>query len=127
MLALSIISALSIATCTATKLYGSSYDGNITTVNVSVSKPAGAGNESSLVFQTVARNTGCSPGPSWLQLHKGTLYCADEGNTTPNSSIVASFRTTVNGTLIPLSKVTTLNGNVNSAISGNGSVMALAE
>ncbi|TVY40651.1 putative 6-phosphogluconolactonase [Lachnellula subtilissima] len=123
----SILYAMSIATCKATKLYVSSYDGNITTMHVTEHKAVGIYNQSQIELKPIAINNGCAPSPSWLQLHSNTLFCADEGNTTPNKSLLVSFKTGPNGTLLPLSKLTTLNGNVNSAIYGNGSTMALAE
>jgi hypothetical protein len=122
-----ILCAMSIATCTATKLYISSDDGNITTINVTESKSCGIYNQSRLALQPIAFSKGCAPSPSWLQLHSNTLFCGGEGNPTPNISVLAPFRTTTNETLLPLSKITTLNGNVNTAIYGNGTAMALTD
>ncbi|TVY56428.1 putative 6-phosphogluconolactonase [Lachnellula suecica] len=101
-------------------LYVSSYDGNISTINVAPS-------QGHLQLNVTSINNGCAPDPSWLLLHKGILFCGDEGFPTPNSSILASFNTTPSGKLQQLSNVTTLNGNVNSAIFGNGTMIALAE
>ncbi|TVY58300.1 putative 6-phosphogluconolactonase [Lachnellula cervina] len=108
----SILYAMSIATCRATKLYVSSYDGNITTINVTDRRVFGIQNQTKLDLKPIAINNGCAPSPSWLHLQSDTLFCADEGNTTPNKSILASFKTNPNGTLLPLSKVTTPNGNL---------------
>jgi hypothetical protein len=117
----------SIAASTAAKLYVSSYDGNITSINVVIPKDHSPASQSSLKAYPIAINNGCAPSPSWLRLHSNILFCGEEGNPTPNISIFASFQTTFDGTLDLLSKVTTPNGNVNSAIFGNGTAIALAE
>jgi Lactonase, 7-bladed beta-propeller len=107
--------------CHATKIYISSYSGNITTVSVD---PKADGN---LTLTTIVSTLGCLPNPSWLELDKktSTLYCADEGLSTSNSNFTA-FSTSPNGILSPLGRIVTLNGGVYSKIYGNGSALALA-
>lgn len=122
-----LLLATSATVSKAAKLYVSSYDGNITTINVVIPKDHSPPSQGTLKAYPMAINNGCAPSPSWLQLHSNILFCGEEGNPTPNSSIFASFQTTFDGSLGLLSKVTTLNGNVNSAIFGNGTAIALAE
>ncbi|TVY14708.1 putative 6-phosphogluconolactonase [Lachnellula arida] len=122
----SILYAMSIATCRATKLYVSSYDGNITTINVTERHAFGIQNQNKLDLNPIARNIGCAPSPSWLHLFNDTLFCADEGNTTPNKSILVSFKTFPDGSLLPLANVTTPNGNVNFVIYGTETAPAIA-
>jgi hypothetical protein len=106
----------------ATKIYVSSYSGNITTVSISPNINGG-----NLTLNAISSTNGCSPNPSWLELDKSRshLYCADEGLNTPMANF-ASFATSQNGSLTLLDKITTLNGGVYSKIYGNGSALALA-
>jgi len=107
-----------------TMIYVSSYSGNITTVEVTPN-----GNRS-VLLETIHMNPGCAPNPSWLTLdqHTSTLYCADEGLSTPTNATFSSFQTSPyrNGTISLLSRITTLNGGVYSKIYGSGNVLAIA-
>jgi len=118
-----LLSSLAITSFSrATKIYVSSYSGNITTVSVTPST-----NGDNLTLSAISSTNGCSPNPSWLELDKSTsyLYCADEGLNTPMANF-ASFHTSQNGSLTLLDKITTLNGGVYSKIYSNGSFLALA-
>ena len=91
------------ATVSATRLYVSSYAGNITTLDLTRT------NET-YKLSCIETNSGCSPNASWLQLdvkHQN-LFCLDEGITTENGTL-NSFKinpksgslTRVNSTVIP--------------------------
>jgi len=121
---LPLLQALTLSTLShATKIYVSSYSGNITTVSVTP-KADGSGN---LTLAAISSTTGCLPNPSWLELdkNKSTLYCADEGISTAKANFT-SFSISGNGTLQRRDEIVTLNGGVYSTIYGNGSVLALA-
>jgi hypothetical protein len=109
----------------ATRIYVSSYSGNITTVDLS---PKNGGLEGNLTLTPVAQSTGCFPSPSWLEFDKktSTLYCSDEGNPDPTKASFSSFQTSANGTLYMLDRITTLNGCVYSKIYENDTALAIA-
>lgn len=111
-LALTLPSATS-----ASLLYVSSYAGNVTTLNLTLSTHDHATEGASL--QVVATNDGCAPNPSWLTLDypNGTLYCLDEGLKTVNGTL-SSFKTNGDGSLVQLDKVDTINGPVSGALYG---------
>ncbi|KAL8725455.1 MAG: hypothetical protein Q9166_007349 [cf. Caloplaca sp. 2 TL-2023] len=84
------IAALAAATTTvsATKLYVSSYAGNITTFNLT--RTGGAGNATYNLARLEATN-GCAPNASWLQIdvkHRN-LFCLDEGIIVANGSLTS--------------------------------------
>lgn len=84
-------------------LYVSSYDGKVTTLNLtSVSGP-----DRPRSIKAVATSKGCGDNPSWLQLDHSAavLYCIDEGFETGGS--LSSLRTNEDGTLTSLNKVST--------------------
>jgi len=121
---LPLLQALTLSTLShATKIYVSSYSGNITTVSVTPTAD-GSGN---LILAAISSTVGCLPNPSWLELdkNKSTLYCADEGISTAKANFT-SFSISGNGTLQRRDEIVTLNGGVYSTIYGNGSVLALA-
>jgi 6-phosphogluconolactonase (cycloisomerase 2 family) len=109
--------------CSATLLYVASYSGTVTTLNLTATT---SGPPS---LASVASLHGCGVSPSWLTLDKATstLYCLDEGLSTPNGSL-AALRTSPSGELTLLSSILTPNGPVSGVIYGsNGSGIALAE
>jgi 6-phosphogluconolactonase (cycloisomerase 2 family) len=121
---LPLLQALTLSTLShATKIYVSSYSGNITTVSVTP-KADSSGN---LTLAAISSTVGCLPNPSWLELdkNKSTLYCADEGISTTKANFT-SFSVASNGTLQRRDEIVTLNGGVYSTTYGNGSVLALA-
>jgi 6-phosphogluconolactonase (cycloisomerase 2 family) len=112
----------------ATLLYVSSYAENVTTLSLTLPKRMGqrATNGS---LKTIAVNGGCAPNPSWLTLDSATstLYCTNEGLSTPNGTL-ASFKTSKNGTLTLLDVVDTLSGPVSSVVyCEHGKGLAVAE
>ena len=111
----------------ATLLYVSSYSGTITSLNLTDATTTTGGAPASL--QSIASTTGCAPNPSWLTLDypNSTLYCTDEGLSSPNGSLSA-FKTSAAGTLVHLDTVTTILGPVSAVIYGDGGRgLALAE
>ncbi|KAL8749532.1 MAG: hypothetical protein Q9199_007630 [Rusavskia elegans] len=90
------------STVSATKLYVSSYDGNITTFDFTKSANA------TYNLALLDRTTGCAPNPSWLQidLTNRNLFCLDENfQSTTNASLV-SFKISDEKTGGSLKKVT---------------------
>ncbi|KAF2433052.1 extracellular aldonolactonase [Tothia fuscella] len=77
----------------ATNLYVSSYDGNVTSLSLNI-----AGSDYNLSL--ISRYQQCGPSPSWLTWDREnrSLYCLDEGFTTPNGSIT-SYRADKSGKL----------------------------
>ena len=105
---LRLITTVSLAfTVSASKLFVSSYTGNITTFNLTHIN--GTYN-----LVQLANNNGCSPNASWLHLDakQEHLYCVDEGIVVANGSLT-SFKvdkksgilTQVNHTATPLAPV----------------------
>ena len=114
--------ALLPAASSATLLYVASYSGTVTTLNLTI--PSGSPS-----LRSVASSPGCGSDPSWLTLDKATstLYCLNEGRSSPNGSL-ASFGTNLSGSLTLKSSVTTPDGPVSAVIYGKGgSGIALAE
>ncbi|KAF2229051.1 3-carboxy-cis,cis-mucoante lactonizing enzyme [Viridothelium virens] len=97
----------------ATNLYVSSYNGSITTLELT-------SQNGSYQLRSVYENAGCSPNPSWLNLDQphGYLYCQDEGLTVANGSL-SSFSVAEDGELTLVDKAATITGPVNSVIYGN--------
>lgn len=113
-------------------LYSASYNGYITTLNLTLSGTScggvsGGDGSCNATLKTLEFHDGCWPDPAWLELDKANsvLYCSDEGISARNGSLV-SFRTSPLGTLEVLNKVETLKGPVSSVIYGGGKAMALA-
>lgn len=104
-----------------TNLYVSSYSGDVTTLHLSALSKGGYS------LTTSSTNPSCSLSPTWLTKDEknGIIYCLDEGIYTPNGSIT-SFKTSQNGTLTKLDRLTTINGPVSSVIFNNGQGMAAA-
>ena len=109
----SMFLALAASLCSATNLYVSSYNGTITTLGLT-------SQNGSYQLQSLYKNTGCAPNPSWLNLDqpRGYLYCQDEGLTVANGSL-SSFAVAKDGNLTLVDKASTITGPVNSVIYGN--------
>lgn len=102
-------------------LYASSYDGKVTTLNLT----SAAGSSNPPVMKTVATSKGCGDNPSWLRLDhaNAVLYCVDEGFDTGGS--LSSLRTNSDGSLTSLNKVATKVSPVSAVFFGtNGLAMA---
>ncbi|KAF4999248.1 hypothetical protein FGRMN_2612 [Fusarium graminum] len=71
-------------------------------------------------LQVLATTDGCGGSPSWLTLDwpNGVLYCLDEGLGYGKNGTLASFATSENGTLTPLTKVSTIVGPVSAVMFG---------
>ncbi|PVH76937.1 carbohydrate-binding module family 50 protein [Cadophora sp. DSE1049] len=91
----------------ASRLFVSSYSGNITTVELT-DKANGVD------LKAVSLSQGCKSSPSWLQYDSktSTLYCADEGNATPGQANLTSLKKGADGSLTFLGNVITANGGV---------------
>lgn len=111
----------SLAAAKETLLYVSSYDGNVSTLALGQT-----GNTSTLEIKY--RNTDCAPSPTWLTLDKqsNTLYCLDEGNTTPTAGSLTTFSTSDNGTLVKQGRVVTAPAPVNGVLFGSKNFSAYA-
>lgn len=107
--------------CAASRLYVSSYDGNITTLDVTTSA-------SGVSLMWVNATDGCKPKPSWLELDSktSTLYCIDEGDWDSTESTVSSYRVNQDGSLIQNSKIPIPAGGVSSTVYANGSALAIS-
>ena len=105
--------------CTAARLFVSSYDGYITTLDV-------VNGSNGLSLAWLNATDGCAPRPSWLELDSktNTLYCTDEGAT--DQSTVSSYKIEQDGSLTQHSKITTPAGGVSSTVYNNGSALAIA-
>lgn len=102
-------------------LYVSSYDGNVTTLDLT----SAAGVDNPLVLKTVSTSQGCGENPSWLQLDhaNSVLYCVDEGFDTGGS--LSSLRTNNDGSLTSLDTAATIVSPVSAVLFGtNGLAMA---
>ena len=91
-------------------LYVASYSGLVTTLNLSLA----AYRDSPVKLETLATTDGCAGSASWLTLDwtNGILYCTDEGIKDGKNGSLASFATNENGTLTPLTKLSTALGPV---------------
>jgi 6-phosphogluconolactonase (cycloisomerase 2 family) len=109
-----VLSALS-AAVSATDLFVSSYAGNVTTLALGYTN-------GSYSLKTTSASSECGPNPAWLNLDapRGTLYCLNEGLTTPNGSL-SSFTINGDGSLKHVQNTTTLNGPVSGVIYGRAS------
>ena len=117
--------ALAATSTTATKLYISSYAGNITTLDLTSS------NSSDYKLTLLASTPGCGLNASWLQLDKkhNTLFCLDENIVGTNGSLSSFKIDPSKNTLSRVGHSDTLIAPVNSAIysGSNGSqLMAVA-
>lgn len=102
-------------------LYASSYDGKVTTLNLT----SAAGSDKPPAIKTVATGGGCGDNPSWLRLDHSNaiLYCVDEGYETGGG--LSSLRTNDDGTLTPLNTIKTQASPVSAVFFGtNGLAMA---
>lgn len=104
-----------------TRLFISSYLGNVTTVDIAKLRD---GNYS---MEIIAETSGCTESPSWLTYDplKSIVYCSDEGLTTPNGTL-SSFKAKKDGTLAQLDKIETITGGVKNEIYGDDSSLAVA-
>ncbi|KAM0717916.1 hypothetical protein Q7P37_006248 [Cladosporium fusiforme] len=107
-----LISALS-AAASATNLFVSSYAGDVTTFSLAESNGTYALNATS-------SNSDCGPNPAWLTLDasRGTIYCLNEGLTSPNGSM-SSFTINRDGSLNHVQNSTTISGPVSGVIYGD--------
>ncbi|KAK0129470.1 hypothetical protein ONS96_000040 [Cadophora gregata f. sp. sojae] len=107
----------------ASRLFVSSYSGDVATVELT-DKTNGVD------LKATSLSQGCKSSPSWLQYDSKTsvLYCAGEGNQTPDKAAFTSLKVAADGSLTYLSDVTTANGGVNthSFIAGKDKYMAVA-
>jgi 6-phosphogluconolactonase (cycloisomerase 2 family) len=112
MLQYAVLSALSAAS-SATNLFVSSYAGNVTTLSLAESN-------GTYSLDATSANPNCGPNPSWLTLDaaRGTLYCMNEGLTTPNGSL-STFTINRDGSLKHVQNSTVINGPVNGVIYGD--------
>ncbi|GAB7353491.1 hypothetical protein MBLNU459_g3941t2 [Dothideomycetes sp. NU459] len=101
---LQLYAASSAALVSATNLFVSSYAGNITSLSLTE-------RNGSYTLAKTYTNLGCAPSPSWLTLDAshGTLYCLDEGLTTPNGSL-SSYTIAADGELTLVNRATTISG-----------------
>jgi 6-phosphogluconolactonase (cycloisomerase 2 family) len=107
-----VLSALS-AAVSATDLFVSSYAGNVTTLSLGFTN-------GSYSLEATSASSECGPNPAWLTLDaaRGTLYCLNEGLTTPNGSL-SSFTINGDGSLKHVQNTTTLNGPVSGVLYGH--------
>ncbi|KAL8812229.1 MAG: hypothetical protein Q9223_007343 [Gallowayella weberi] len=72
------------STVSATRLYVSSYTGNITTLNLTHTA-------NTYKLTRLEATNGCAPNASWLQIdvQKRNLFCLDEGMVGPNGSLTS--------------------------------------
>lgn len=107
-----LISALS-ATASATNLFVSSYSGDVTTFSLAES-------EGTYSLNATSSNPNCGPSPAWLTLDapRGTIYCLNEGLTTPNGSM-STFTINRDGSLKHVQNSTTISGPVSGVIYGD--------
>ena len=107
-----VLSALSVA-ASATDLFVSSYAGDVTTLSLRNSN-------GTYSLNATSSNSECGPNPAWLTLDasRGTLYCLNEGLTTPNGSL-SSFTINYDGSLKHVQNTTTISGPVSGVIYGH--------
>ncbi|KAH7418583.1 Lactonase, 7-bladed beta-propeller-domain-containing protein [Cadophora sp. MPI-SDFR-AT-0126] len=107
----------------ASRLFVSSYSGNIATVELT-DKTNGVD------LKATSLSQGCKSSPSWLQYDSrtSTLYCADEGNATPGQANLTSLKKEADGSLTFLDNAVTQNGGVSTAAYkvGKDRLMAVA-
>lgn len=96
-------------------LYASSYDGKVTTLNLTET----AGTDNPQPIHQVATSDGCGDNPSWLTLdHAGALlYCVDEGYETGGG--ISALRTNDDGSLTHLNTKATKASPVSAVLFGN--------
>jgi hypothetical protein len=99
----------------ATLLYVASYSGNITTLNLTIPSDSA----SAATLTTISSHGGCTPDPAWLTLDysNALLYCTGEGIFIANGSL-SVYKTSPEGPLTQLSKVSTIKGPVSAFIYG---------
>jgi 6-phosphogluconolactonase (cycloisomerase 2 family) len=97
-------------------LYAASYSGLVTTLNLSLA----AYRDAPVKLETLATTDACGGSPSWLTLDwmNGVLYCTDEGIKDGKNGSLVSFATNENGTLAPLTKLSTALGPVSAVAYG---------
>ena len=117
-----ITTTLAVA-ASSTKLYVSSYTGNITTLSLTRQK------NSTYNLALLSTTTGCGANATWLQLSpsRSTLYCLDEGIVLKNGSLNAFTLHNTTGLPIPSSHTPTPAAPVNSALytSPNGTQLLI--
>ncbi|KAH8602447.1 3-carboxymuconate cyclase-like protein-like protein [Bisporella sp. PMI_857] len=112
---------LFIAPSAATRLFVSSYDGNITTLDLSHNY------HGFHALKSVAVNSVTGSYPSWITLDAKNqlLYVVDEAWPSQNGS-VTSYKISSDGKLSAIANQTTLNGPVHALIYNDGKALALA-
>ncbi|KAM5348143.1 hypothetical protein ACJ41O_007967 [Fusarium nematophilum] len=106
-------------------LYVASYSGIVTTLNLSRT----GWHDRLVALGHVSSTDGCAGSPSWLTLdhQSSVLYCTDEGLRDGKHSSLASFRTSEDGSLTLLGKVSTAVGSVSAVVYGkSGDGLAVA-
>lgn len=103
---------------TSTRLYVSSYSGNITTLKLTQTAAGKSSSNSSYTLTTLSSNNACAPNASFLTIdpiHQN-LFCLNEGIVNPNGSLV-SFKIAPNtGELTEVKSTVTPAAPVNSAL-----------
>ncbi|KAL8894782.1 MAG: hypothetical protein Q9192_004051, partial [Flavoplaca navasiana] len=101
---LALTALVATTSVSATRLYVSSYDGNITTFNFTKTSNA------TYNLARIDMNIGCAPNPSWLQIDemKGNLFCLDENFASTTNASIASFKINKDATGPSLRKVTNI-------------------
>ncbi|KAL8849072.1 MAG: hypothetical protein Q9221_005916 [Calogaya cf. arnoldii] len=100
---LALTALVATTSVSATKLYVSSYDGNITTFDFT--KTANA----SYNLALIDKNPDCAPNPSWLQLDlkNRNLFCLNENFASTTNGSLVSFKLAEEGKTSPsLKKIT---------------------
>ncbi|KAK5087809.1 hypothetical protein LTR05_002024 [Lithohypha guttulata] len=107
--------ALCAAAASASRLFVSSYAGNVT--SLALTEKDGA-----YSLTPTYNATECGTSPSWLTLDatNGLLFCVNEGMATSNGSL-SSFRVNQDGSLSHVQNLTTLAGPVHATLYGNPS------
>lgn len=112
---------LAVRQAAAQILYASSYDGKVTTLNLTSANAGG----SPQPIKSVAVSTVCGDNPSWLRLDHANaiLYCADEGFDTGGG--LSALRAADDGSLTELARVATKASPVSAVLFGeHGLAMA---
>lgn len=119
--ALASVLLTSHAAAAANVLFVSSYSGKVTTLDLGCSSASKNAAAAVPQLRAISSTDGCAGSPSWLTLDHGksTLFCIDEGLTTPLGSL-SSFKTNADGSLGKLDKVSTPGGPVSGALYGPG-------
>jgi len=109
------------AAALATHLFVSSYDGSITSLQLSKSV------RGSYSLTNLSSTLGSAPRPSWLEINpfNGLLYAVDEGWGNPNGS-VAAYSRSAGGVLTQVSILPTIGSPVSTQVFNKGAALAMA-